>query len=152
MQPPPQRLIFPFIALMADWDLPLPSLSPLPSLASLGGIEYGAIWGDCLSQYLIIYRTPFTRRWRVACMPCGEGKGREGADRREELIDTPPSLPPSLSQSRQTAFLSAVRHMLRVCLAIWWFVVILKVNRYSSADDGGGPISKTIHFWHIRLF
>ena len=83
-----------------------------------------------------------------ACMPCGEGKG-EG---REELIDTPPSLPPSLSQSRQTAFLSAVRHMLRVCLAIWWFVVILKVNRYSSADDGGGPISKTIHFWHIRLF
>ena len=39
-----------------------------PPFASLGGIEYGAIWGDCLSQYLIIYRTPFTRRWRAACM------------------------------------------------------------------------------------
>ena len=24
-----------------------------------------------------------------------------------------------------------------ICLAIWWFVVILKVNRYSSTDDGG---------------
>ena len=23
-----------------------------------------------------------------------------------------------------------------ICLAIWWFVVILKVNRYPSADDG----------------
>ena len=44
MQPPPQRLIFPFIALMADWDLPLPSLSPLPSLASLGGGD--RIWGN----------------------------------------------------------------------------------------------------------
>ena len=63
---PPQRLIFPFIALMADWDLPFLSPQSQSPLLSLRGIEYGAIWGDCLSQYLIIYRTPFTRR-------CGPG-------------------------------------------------------------------------------
>ena len=39
-----------------------------------------------------------------------------------------------------------------ICLAIWWFVVILKVNRYPSADDGDGPISNVTLFWHIQLF
>ena len=109
MQPPPQRLIFPFIALMADWDLPLPSLSPLPSLASLGGDR---IWGNMGRLFISkSHHLQDSLHAQVArCMhACHAVKGKG----REELIDTPPSL----FQSRQTAFLSAVRHVLRVYLS-----------------------------------
>ena len=71
-----------------------------------------------------------------ACLPCGEGKGKG----REELIDTPHSLSLPISADCLSVCLRCGTCSVSVCLAIWWFVVILKVNRYPSADDWGGPI------------
>ena len=134
---PPQRLIFPFIALMADWDLPLPSLplSPFPCFA------WGdRIWGNMGRLFISIsHHLQDSLHAQVArCMhACHAVKGKG----REELIDTPPSLSLSPNLGSRLPFcLWCGTCSVSICLAIWWFVVILKVNRYPSADDGGGPI------------